>query len=71
MYCICIYIYINALHLGFLTCASMAGAAAGLLVTTVLRQEQPYPQPAITSEHMRINNMIILYLCECIILLCR
>ncbi|XP_060840343.1 uncharacterized protein LOC132921369 isoform X2 [Rhopalosiphum padi] len=47
---------------GFLTCASMAGAAAGLLVTTVLRQEQPYPQPAITSEHMRINNMIILYL---------
>ncbi|XP_026815504.1 uncharacterized protein LOC113555280 [Rhopalosiphum maidis] len=47
---------------GFLTCASAAGAAAGLLVTTVLRQEQPYPQPAVTSEDMRINNIIILYL---------
>uniref|UniRef100_A0A2S2PME8 Disrupted in renal carcinoma protein 2 n=1 Tax=Schizaphis graminum TaxID=13262 RepID=A0A2S2PME8_SCHGA len=46
-----------------MTCASMAGAAAGLLVTTVLRQGQPYPQQAVISEvNMRTNEIIILYI---------
>ncbi|KAE9534950.1 hypothetical protein AGLY_008242 [Aphis glycines] len=46
---------------GFLTCASMAGAAAGLLVKSILRQEQPYPQPAVISFFANLVCVLLTY----------
>lgn len=61
------YIY----YIGFLTIASIAGAAGGLLMKTSMQPEQSYPLSAATGNQKHTYNVVALYICECILCPCK
>ncbi|KAL4153806.1 hypothetical protein QTP88_001639 [Uroleucon formosanum] len=49
---------------GFLTIASMTGAAGGLLMKKFMRPEELYPLSATTNNQMHTYNVVALYICS-------